>query len=428
MATFKICVFEHQQREDGRFPVSIRLTNNRRSVYLKTGMYANRSQVSKDFSTIKDRALARAIDRKIQEYEEQITQKLGVNVEKYSARELSDFLTKQASNDTSIDFIEFSREHIASIRQNGGSEAYAQKLEAPINLLIDYFDREQIYIREITARSLQNFSDYLRSDKKMIRQSKSGDRIELRHKGVSERTVADYMTCIRTLFNAAIERYNDEDMGISVITHYPFRKLKIKSRFQSKNRNLSISDIQRIKDSTDAELATKRAILARDVFMLSFYLVGTNLIDLYYLTDYKNGRISYNRRKTSGRREDGAFISIKVEPEAESLMEKYIDTTGERALCFHKLYGNHTDFVKNVNIGLKQLAETIGLEAPITSYWARHSWATIARNDCGVSKDDINLALNHVDKDMAVTDIYIAKDWSIIDRANRKVIDLFSSI
>ena len=162
--------------------------------------------------------------------------------------------------------------------------------------------------------------------------------------------------------------------------------------------------------------------------MLSFYLVGTNLIDLYYLTDYKSGRISYNRRKTSGRREDEAFISIKVEPEAESLMEKYIDPTGERALCFHKLYGNHTDFVKNVNIGLKQLAETIRLEAPITSYWARHSWATIARNDCGVSKDDINLALNHVDKDMAVTDIYIAKDWSIIDRANRKVIDLFSSI
>lgn len=162
--------------------------------------------------------------------------------------------------------------------------------------------------------------------------------------------------------------------------------------------------------------------------MLSFYLVGINLIDLYYLTDYKSGRISYNRRKTSRRREDGAFISIKVEPEAESLMEKYIDTTRERALCFHKRYGNHTDFVKNVNIGLKQFAETIGLEAPITSYWARHSWATIARNDCGGCKDDINLALNHVDKGMAVTDIFIAKDWSIIDRANRKVIDLFSSL
>ncbi len=410
MATFKICVFAHQQRDDGRFPISIRITNNRRSVYLNTGMYATRSQISKDFSTVKDRVIARAIDRKIQEFEELIAQKLGASVGNYSARELANFLTKQSSDDTSIDFVEFANEHIQSIAKTENRKSYAQKIGSTIKALTDYFGRDQIYIREITAKSLQGFADFL-----------------VQNRQVSERTVSDYLTNIRTLFNAAIDKYNDEDFGVSVITHYPFRKLKIKSRFQSKSRNLSVSDIRRIKDATDEELVTKRAILARDVFMLSFYLVGTNLIDLYYLDEYRDGRISYNRRKTSGRREDGAYISIKVEPEAEGLLEKYRDKTGERALCFHNLYGSHTDFVKNVNAGLKQLAESIGLEAPVTSYWARHSWATIARNDCGVSKDDINLALNHVDKDMAVTDIYIAKDWSIIDRANHKVIMTLST-
>ncbi len=63
------------------------------------------------------------------------------------------------------------------------------------------------------------------------------------------------------------------------------------------------------------------------------------------------------------------------------------------------------------------------MDIPLTSYYARHSWATIARNDCKISKDDINLALNHVDNEMKVTDIYIAKDWTIIDEANRQVID-----
>lgn len=53
----------------------------------------------------------------------------------------------------------------------------------------------------------------------------------------------------------------------------------------------------------------------------------------------------------------------------------------------------------------------------------RHSWATIARNNCGVSKDDINLSLNHVDEGLKMADVYIAKDWSLIDEANRKVID-----
>ena len=76
MATFKICVFDHQQRDDGRFPISIRITNNRKSVYLNTGMYATRSQIPKDFSTVKDRVIVRAIDRKIQEYEDVIVQKL----------------------------------------------------------------------------------------------------------------------------------------------------------------------------------------------------------------------------------------------------------------------------------------------------------------------------------------------------------------
>ena len=91
MATFKICVFEHQQREDGRFPISIRITNNRKSVYLKTGMYATRSQISKDFSTVKDRPIARSIDRKIQEYKEVIIQKFGTTIRNYSARALVDF-------------------------------------------------------------------------------------------------------------------------------------------------------------------------------------------------------------------------------------------------------------------------------------------------------------------------------------------------
>lgn len=91
MATFKICVFEHQLREDGRFPISIRITNNRKSVYLKTGMYATRSQISKDFSTVKDRYIARSIDRKIQEYKEVIAHKLEATIRNYSARTLVNF-------------------------------------------------------------------------------------------------------------------------------------------------------------------------------------------------------------------------------------------------------------------------------------------------------------------------------------------------
>lgn len=53
---------------------------------------------------------------------------------------------------------------------------------------------------------------------------------------------------------------------------------------------------------------------------------------------------------------------------------------------------------------------------------SRHSWATIARNECEVSMDDVSICLNHK-SGHSVTDTYVKKDWSVIDRANRKVID-----
>lgn len=54
---------------------------------------------------------------------------------------------------------------------------------------------------------------------------------------------------------------------------------------------------------------------------------------------------------------------------------------------------------------------------------SRHTWATIASNEAGVDKYTVHTALNHVDENMRVTDIYIAKSWDSIDAANRKVLD-----
>ena len=76
-----------------------------------------------------------------------------------------------------------------------------------------------------------------------------------------------------------------------------------------------------------------------------------------------------------------------------------------------------------IETGLKEVGQIIGIER-LQHYSARHSWATIAYNDCGIDKYVVHQALNHVDPTTAITDIYIKKDWSVIDRANRKVLDL----
>lgn len=75
-----------------------------------------------------------------------------------------------------------------------------------------------------------------------------------------------------------------------------------------------------------------------------------------------------------------------------------------------------------MNKGLKQIGTALGID-DLEFYAARHSWATIARNDCGIDQYTVHAALNHVDDKMRVTDIYIAKDWGPVNDANLKVMN-----
>jgi site-specific recombinase XerC len=78
---------------------------------------------------------------------------------------------------------------------------------------------------------------------------------------------------------------------------------------------------------------------------------------------------------------------------------------------------------KGINKKLQEQGSNERFPENVSTNWARHSWATIARNDCKINKDDVALCLGHEDSDNKVTDIYIKYDYSIIDGSNRMVID-----
>jgi len=150
--------------------------------------------------------------------------------------------------------------------------------------------------------------------------------------------------------------------------------------------------------------------------MLSFYLCGINAVELYQITerDVRNGRLDYNRSKTRDKRKDNAFISIKIVDEAKPLLEKYLGKLSVR-------YSSSGYLNWSLSKGMEQLRKLTGIPE-LTLYWARHTFANMARNDCRMSKDDVALALNHVDEGTRKTDIYIAKDWKIVDDVQRRVI------
>lgn len=436
MATFKICVFKNQKRRDGKYPVSIRVCWKRQYSYIGTEYYVTDKQIlkkkyqdqngkPKEMFALKDAFILNELNKRITKYEDMKSQKLGHRIEMYTAKELADYFDKDTKpgSDATINFVEFSRGHIEKLKSQGRTTS-AGLLNRTLNSLIDFANgREKIAITEITSKFLTQFETFLRGKRTMKRKNQFGRITTIERNGLSDISLIDYMTDIRLLFNAAMAEYNDEDKDEIRIIHYPFRKYKLKRRPENEKRNITKEQLCTIRDADPADITLKRAIFSRDVFMLSFYMVGMNFADLYEAEKVKAGRLTYERKKTKGRRQDRAFISIKVEPEAEPLVEKYRDPSGERVFDFYRRYTTSHIFSSNVDKGLKVVAKACNIDEPLSTYYARHTWATIARNKAGISKDDVDLALNHVDQGLKMADAYIEKDWSLIDKANRQVLD-----
>lgn len=215
---------------------------------------------------------------------------------------------------------------------------------------------------------------------------------------------------IRAVFNDAID---DE-----ITTAYPFRKFKIRPE-ATRKRSLSVEDMRTLFNYPVEDYAQ----IHLDMFKLIFMLIGINAIDLCHLKDIVNGRVEYKRAKTH------KLYSIKVEPEALEIINRY---RGKNWLInAMDRYTSHADFTKHVNKALKRIGEMkrVGrggkkvfnpLFPDISTYWARHSWATIAAS-LDIPKDTIAHALGHGNN--TVTDIYIDFDMKKVDEANRKVLD-----
>ena len=215
---------------------------------------------------------------------------------------------------------------------------------------------------------------------------------------------------IRAVFNEALD---DE-----ITTFYPFRRLKIRP-VATRKRNLKVDDLRLFFEYPCEEHAKKY----RDIFKLMFLLIGINAIDLCNLKDISDGRIEYYRAKTN------RLYSIKVEPEAMEIIERHKGKNYLLDILDH--WKDHKSFISKMNKTLKNIGqvERVGrggkkvykpLFPQISTYWARHSWATIAAS-LDIPRDTIAHALGHGGN--TVTDIYIDFDQNKVDEANRKVID-----
>lgn len=303
------------------------------------------------------------------------------------------------------DVIPVFEEKINSLRNPGTRATYTVPLDRIKEFCMDAGnpfrkDPEQLMFEDINAKWLTAFDNWL-ADKR----------------GLKVNTRWLYLVKFHAVANKALD---DE-----IIQRDPFRRFKIRKE-ETRKRSLSIEDLRRLFNYK----ATPKQQYHIDMFKLIFMLCGINIADLFNLkTITRNGRIEYRRAKT------GTLYSIKVEPEAMELIEKY---KGEKNLLSladrkktPKLYTVLADGMlkkigARIDAELVELGEKSDKEesdlSQISTYWARHSWATIAA-ELEIPDAVISQALGHKGETNATTAIYIKRNLQKIDAANRRVLD-----
>lgn len=236
-------------------------------------------------------------------------------------------------------------------------------------------------------------------------------------KGNSGNYIAVHMRTLRSLFNKAIKE------GYCKRVDYPFEDYNInKLKEPTAKRALTR---EQIKSIIELELDQGERICdARDYFAFSFYSMGMNFIDMALLKpeDINDGRMVYKRAKT------GKVYNIKLLPDALTIVERFVGTSD--TYVFPILHSRHESKISiynrirkieaQVNKNLKKIAKLAGLSINLTTYHARHSWATILKRS-GISAGVISEGLGHQTE--KTTQIYLDSfENSVLDEANESLL------
>lgn len=417
MLTIKAMVKKDGLRVDRKYNVKLCFTYKRKVKRLSTSLFVSTDDLTKSLAFKDGTEIKRKVDKLVESYQSKCD-KLQVDVNYYTLDEIMDLLQADEERQRPVDFILFCQQWIAETTIKG-----KKNYQSALNAFIAYLGTDHLETSKLTANVLNGFIDYLkkRNEQKAQFLIKAGKRVP------SNRSISLYPSSLRHLFNEAKKKYNDYDRNIIRITNSPFEYVRIPKQQATRKRAIAAEQIKAIwqfpyECKADGTLKQESVTnLAKDCFILSFCLIGMNSADLFNCTEIANDTITYYRTKTTARRLDRAKMEVKIPPFLKPLFEKYRDKTKQRVFKFYRLYSTDKNFNRAINLGLKTIGSRLNL-IDLEFYAARHSWATIALNKCGIDKYVVHEALNHIDESMRVTDIYIERDFVNENKANAKVV------
>lgn len=399
MATFKTVI--RHQRPSGYAQVYIRVTHNREAQFIKTDKIVDQKGIGKN-KEVKDPFVLQYTTNKIAYFVEILNK---VDISSWNVHEVVEYL-KTGSSD--VCFSDYARKYHDNMI-NEGHARNARTYELAYQHLERYAGTNKLMFSKMTSTFISGW---------------------IRTLLTTARAKEQYPVCVRQIFKQALLDYNDYDTGIIRIKTNPWPKIKIPKSDPSEHRAISMEDCRAFFAAPLPESDRKYPLaeLGQDVAMMILCLAGINTVDLFFLqkSNYKNGIIGYERRKTRQARADKAYFEIRVPGLLQPVIEKYLDKTDSPFLFnFHSRLTSYDSFNANVNIGIRQICEKVlklEKENCYSGYTFRHTWATVAQNECGATLSEVDFGLNHA-QHSRLARIYVKVDFTPAWELNEKVIE-----
>lgn len=289
-------------------------------------------------------------------------------------------------------FISFARTLTGHLKEIG-KHCTAETYTTVMNSFARFRNENDVFLDDMDSDLMAGYEAYLRSA------------------DLCPNSISFYMRNLRAIYNRAV------DKGLT-IQRYPFRHVYT-GIDKTVKRAVPLNVIRKIRD-LDLSLHPSMNY-ARDVFMFSFYTRGMSFVDIAFLKkkDLQNGILTYRRHKTAQQ------IFIKWEKPMQDLIDKY-DTAGSPyMLPIIKNIGaderqQYRNEAHRINRNLRKIGELLGLDIPLTTYVARHGWASIAKSK-NIPIATISEAMGHDSE--STTRIYLASlDTTSVDKANSLIL------
>lgn len=285
--------------------------------------------------------------------------------------------------------------------QTEGNFGTAHVYQSTLNTVMAYHGSPNMDCRRINPEWLKRFEIYLRS------------------RGCSWNTVSTYLRVLRAVYNRAV------DLRRAAYVPHLFRSVYTGTR-ADKKRALADEDMHKVFSRLSKSAVPQRLGRTRELFILMFLLRGLPFVDLAYLRkgDLNGNVITYRRRKT------GRTLTVTLTPEAMLILGRYINRDIGSPYLFSILkspegskeaYREYQLALRQFNLQLELLGRLLNLEGKLSSYTARHTWATTAYY-CEVHPGVISEAMGH--SSITVTETYLKPfNNKKIDEANKRIVD-----